>query len=86
MNDIQLAPEMLMLVPIVAAILEVLKKIPLIEGIKEWMPFLSILLSVGVIYAQTGESQIMPAIVMGLMASGAYSSVKAIAAKKNGGA
>ena len=82
MNEIQLAPEMLMLVPVVAALLEVLKKIPLIAGIKEWMPFLAMLMGLGVIYAQTGEAQVMPAIVMGLMASGAYSSVKAIAAKK----
>ena len=73
---------MLMLVPVVAAVLEVLKKIPLIDNIKDWMPFLSMGLSIGVIYAQTNEVQIMPAVVMGLMASGAYSSVKAIAAKK----
>ncbi len=80
-NEILLSPAMLMFVPVVAAVLEVLKKIPLIERIKEWMPFLSMGLSLGVIYAQAGELQIMPAVVMGLMASGAYSSVKAIAKK-----
>lgn len=78
MNEIQLTPEMLMLVPIVAALLEVLKRIPLIAQVKEWMPFIAIGASVGVIYAQTTELQILPAVVMGLMASGAYSSVKAL--------
>ncbi len=78
MNEIQLAPEMLMLVPLVAALLEVMKRIPLVAQIKEWMPFLAIGASLGVIYAQTAELQFMPAVVMGLMASGAYSGVKAI--------
>ncbi|KKN58298.1 hypothetical protein LCGC14_0553780 [marine sediment metagenome] len=79
MQNIELSPELLMLVPLVAALLEVLKRVPIIERIKEFMPFLAIATSVGVVYAQTQSLQIMPAIVMGLMASGAYSSVKAIA-------
>ncbi len=83
MNETVLTPEMLVFVPVVASILEVLKRIPVIDKIKEWMPFMAIAASIGVIYAQTNEVQVMPAVVMGLMASGAYSSVKAISSKKD---
>ena len=78
MNDIQLAPEMLALVPLVAAVLQVMKKIPIIDSLKEYMPFIAMVLSIGAVYAVTTELQIMPAVVMGLMASGAYDGVKAI--------
>ncbi|MHC4397999.1 MAG: hypothetical protein ACYS1A_20340 [Planctomycetota bacterium] len=81
MDNVQLSPEMLMLVPVVAALLEVLKRIPVVAKVKEWMPFIAIGASIGVIYAQTTELQFMPAIVMGLMAAGAYSGVKAISNK-----
>lgn len=78
MNDIALSAEMVALVPVIAGVLQALKKIPLIDQIKAYMPFISMLLSFGVIYAQTSEIQIIPAVIMGLTASGLYSGVKAI--------
>jgi len=81
MNSVELSPELLMMIPVIAALLEVLKRIPIVAQVKEWMPFIAIVASIGVVYAQTSELQFMPAVVMGLMASGAYSGVKAISSK-----
>ena len=83
MESTQLTPEMLALVPIVAGVLQALKKIPIIDKIKAYMPFLSMALGLGAVYALTGEPQVIPAVVMGLMASGLYSGVKALG-KANG--
>lgn len=78
MNDIALSPEMVALVPVIAGVLQALKKIPIIEQIKAYMPFIAMLLGLGVVYAQTSEIQIIPAVMIGLTASGLYSGVKAI--------
>ena len=78
MNEIALSPEMIALVPVIAGILQALKKIPIIDQIKAYMPFISMLLGLGIVYAQTNEIQIIPAVMIGLTASGLYSGVKAI--------
>lgn len=78
MNDIALSPEMVALVPVVAGVLQALKKIPVIDQIKAYMPFISMGLSFGIVYAQTSEIQVIPAVILGLTASGLYSGVKAI--------
>ena len=78
MTEIQLSPEMLALVPLVAAVLQVLKKIPIVDKLKAYMPFIAMILSLGAVYATNAQLDIMPAVLMGLMASGAYDGVKAI--------
>ena len=78
MTEIQLSPEMLALVPVVAAVLQVMKKIPIVERVKEFMPFIAMVLSLGAVYATNAQLEIMPAVIMGLMASGVYDGVKAI--------
>lgn len=78
MNEIALTPEMVALVPVIAGVLQALKKIPIIDQIKAYMPFVSMLLGLGIVYAQTSEIQIIPAVMIGLTASGLYSGVKAI--------
>lgn len=81
MNENFLTPEMLALVPIIASILEIMKRIEVIDKVKKWMPFISMLMSLGVIYLKTGEVHAISALVMGLIASGLYSSVKAVSKK-----
>ena len=73
-----LDPEILMLVPLVTAILQVIKKIPQAKAILPFLPFVSMLVSLGLLYAQSNHLQVIPAITLGLMASGLYSGVKAL--------
>lgn len=74
--------QVLMLVPLVTAILQIIKKIPKkiprAKVILTFLPFVSMLVSLGLLYAQSNQLQIIPAITMGLMASGLYSGVKAL--------
>ena len=73
-----LDPEILMLVPLVTAILQVIKKIPQAKAILPFLPFVSMAVSLGLLYAQSNHLQVIPAITLGLMASGLYSGVKAL--------
>lgn len=74
----QITPAMLALIPLVAAVLQVLRKVEAIDKYKAYMPFMAIVLSAGAIYAMNQQIEIIPAVVMGLMASGVYDGVKAI--------
>lgn len=71
-----LTPEMLALVPIVAAILQVVKNIKAIEKLKDWFPFFSVAIAYGLCYYSNVAEPVLPAILIGLTASGAYDLVK----------
>lgn len=73
-----ITPEMLALVPVIAAVLQVLKKIPNTEKIRPFAPFIGILLAFAVMFAGNPEAELLPAIIVGLVASGAYDGYKAI--------
>lgn len=76
MLEIELTSEMLALVPIVAAILQVAKRIKAVENLKEWFPFLSVAVAYGLCYFSGVTQPVMPSIVIGLVASGGYDLVK----------
>jgi len=82
MENLNLTPAMLALVPLVAAAIQIIKNIPATVKIKPFMPFVGMIVAFCMLYAQKPEPQIIPAVVIGLMASGAYDGIKAIS-KKN---
>lgn len=86
MDNIQLTPEMLALVPIVALLIQLLKNLPLVAKILPYLPFISIVIAYVLAIIQLGTANwqvsIIPAIAVGLIASGAYDAVKAITPAK----
>ena len=72
----ELSPKMLMLVPVVAAIIQQIKAIKIIEPVKEWLPLAALGISLGLCYALKIPNPILPAIMIGLAASGGYDLVK----------
>lgn len=73
----EMTPQILALIPIVAAILQVLKRIEPIQAVKQWLPFIAIGLAIGLAFMMKVPDPIMPGIVAGLMAGGAYDALKA---------
>ena len=78
--EFELTPEALVLIPIVAAILQVVKSIATIDKLKPWFPFIGVAVAyVLALLSGVGpyNDAVMPAIVIGLSAAGAYDAVKA---------
>jgi len=78
--SIELTPGMLALVPIVGALLQMLKKISYVERFKEWLPLVSMLISFGFLYYQNISDPLLPAVIIGLTACGGFDLMKS---KKN---
>ncbi len=78
----QMTPQVLALIPVVAAILQVLKRIEPIQQVKQWLPFIAIALSIGLAYLTKVPDPIMPGIVAGLMAGGSYDLLRGAKPKK----
>lgn len=70
--NIELTPAMLALIPVVAASLQMLKKIPQVALFKEYLPVISIAISAGFLYYQQVPNPIIPAVVIGLTACGGF--------------
>ena len=79
MNEItvQLTPEMLALVPVVAAIIQLIKRFDFVEKIKSYLPLISIGLGVGLSFATQMPDPVIPGLIIGLAASGGYDLLKA---------
>ena len=74
--NITLTDDMIKLVPIVAVVLQVLKNMEFMQKITQWMPFVSIGVALGLGYLTKMPDPIVPSVVIGLVASGAYDLVK----------
>lgn len=74
---INLSAEMLTLVPIVAAILQLAKRIEAIAKLSQWFPFISVGIALGLGYLTKMTDPIYPSILIGLVASGGYDLLKA---------
>lgn len=74
--NVDLTPAMLALVPVVAAILQMIKKFPLPDKIKEFLPGGSMLIALGLLYANNVPDPILPSVIIGLMACGGYDLLK----------
>ena len=75
--NITLTPEMLALVPVVAAILQLVKGFDFVEKIKSYLPLVAMGLALGLAYATKMADPIVPAVIIGLTASGGYDLLKA---------
>ncbi len=73
---IQLTPQMLLLIPIVAAIVQVVKQLKAIEKYTKWLPFVAIGVAYGLAMATNVADPILPSVIIGLAASGGYDAVK----------
>jgi len=69
---ITLTPAMLALVPVVAAILQMLKKLEPIQKIKSYLPFISVGVACGLCFFAKIQEPIMASIIIGLVASGGF--------------
>jgi len=74
--NVELTPAMLALVPVVAALLQMIKKFPLPDKIKEFLPGASMLIALGLLYASKVPNPILPSVIIGLMACGGYDLLK----------
>lgn len=84
MNDtITLTPAMLALVPTVAMILQILKKIPIYEKIKSYTPLIACGIGITAAYATALTNPIVAGILIGVSASAGYSQFKEVT-KTNG--
>jgi hypothetical protein len=80
--SLELTPAMLVLVPMVAAVIQFIKKIPQLASYHEWLPLVSLALGVGAAYLQKLPDPIMAGIIIGLTASGAFDVLKGNKEKK----
>jgi len=74
--NVELTPAMLALVPVVAAILQMVKRLPIPIQVKEFLPGISMLIALGLLYSQSVPDPILPSVIIGLMASGGYDLLK----------
>jgi hypothetical protein len=81
---IELSPKLLALVPVIAAIIQILKRLPQLQALKAWLPVVSVVLGIGFAYLNKVPDPIVPGITLGLLASGAYDVLKGAAASKTG--
>jgi len=69
---INMTPEMLAVVPMVVAIVQILKQIEVVSKIKQWLPFVSIGVAMGLCYLTNIPNPVVSAIIIGLVSSGGY--------------
>lgn len=74
---INLTPQMLALVPLVAAVLQILKRLAFMDKFTEWLPFISIGVAMGLGFLTKMPDPILPSVIIGLVASGGYDLLKA---------
>jgi hypothetical protein len=72
----ELTPAILALVPVIAGVIQVLKRAKGAEALKPWLSIIALALGVGLCYATKVPEPILPGIIVGLMSSGAYSVLK----------
>lgn len=70
--NIELTPAMLVLIPVVAAIIQQIKKIPQLKIYRNLLPLVSLAFGIGLCFLQKLPNPIMAGILIGLSASGAF--------------
>ena len=74
---LNLTPEVLALIPIVAAILQVVKGISAVNKLKQWFPFFGIAIAYGLGLASGATDPVIQSVLVGLVAAGSYDLFKA---------
>jgi hypothetical protein len=79
MNDtIQLTPAMLGMVPVVALVLQIIKKLPFATKVLPYMPIISIGVGIGAALATSIANPIVAGVLIGVAASAGYDQFKKI--------
>ena len=73
---VSLTPEMLALIPVVAAIIQLLKRVEAVKKLTAWLPFAAIGIALGLNYYTNIPEPVLPSIIIGLVASGGYDLLK----------
>jgi len=74
--SINLTPEMLALVPIVAALLQLVKSIKALSKLTDWFPVIAVGTGIGLTIITKVPDPVLPGIVIGLLAAGGYDFLK----------
>lgn len=74
---VEITPQMAVLIPIVVAILQVLKTMTWYEKAKQWTPFVAIAVASALAYLTKVPDPILPSIIIALIACGGYDALKA---------
>jgi len=82
--NVELTPAMLALVPVVATIIQVVKRILASKGMpvvinsltKEFMPFVSMGIALALMYYGKVSNPLLPAVIIGLTACGGFDLLK----------
>ena len=74
--QIQLTPAMLVLVPVIGAVVQLLKAIPFVAQNSKWLPYVSIGVALGLGFLTKLPEPIISSVILGLAASGSYDLVK----------
>ena len=69
---VELTPAMMALIPAVAAILQILKRVEAVQKIKNWLPLMSVGVALGLGYLTNLPNVVPSSLVIGLVASGSY--------------
>lgn len=69
---VTLTPAMLAIVPVVAAVVQAIKRLEVVAKYKQWLPFMSIGIAYGIAYFTQVPDPVVPSILIGLAASGGY--------------
>lgn len=72
----EVTPSMLILVPLVAALIQVIKRLPIIAKISDWLPLVSVAIATGLAMVNKMPNPIMAGVVIGLTAVGGYELIK----------
>ncbi len=74
--NVTLTPQMLTIIPALMMLIQMLKAIPAVEKIKDWMPLIAVAIAVGLaVILKMGTdpvTQIMSGVTMGLATAGGY--------------
>ena len=74
--SVEMTPAMLILVPVVAAIIQMVKNVPQVAKYREFLPLASLALGVGAAYLQNIPNPIVAGVIIGLTAAGSYDVLK----------
>lgn len=74
--NVELTPAMVAMIPVVAAILQMVKRMAFAEKIKDYLPLIAIAIAIGISYAGKMPDPIIPSVLIGLSAVGGYETLK----------
>ena len=75
--EVTFTPEMMMWGPLILGVIQMLKDIPIVARFRDWLPFVTLLMAVGVALAFKWENPLASGLVLGLSILGGYKAANA---------